>query len=513
MNTPCVYIVGAGPGDPSLVSVRGRHCLEAADVVVFDHRVHARLLRLAKPSAERIDVGPAAPKSLDQDAICFLLAEKAREGRTVVRLKWGDPFVFDSGGKEALFLHEQGVPFEVVPGIPVAIGSTAYAGVPVTYPGAGDVLTFVRGHEGEIDAPPNVDWARLAGLGGTLVCYAGSRQVGAITQALVSHGRAAEEAAALIYDGTMPSQHTVQGTLGDIASQARDGSAALLVVGAVAGLRQHLRWFDERPLFGKRIVVTRSREQAGELIEMLEERGADAIPAPTIRIAPPDDLLALDRACLEAGSFDWIVFTSGNGVDYFMDRLLAVSDVRELKGVRICTIGPSTASRLARYGIRVNLTPAEFRAEAVVAALEAEGDLTGKRFLLPRADIARDLLADELREAGADVVDVIAYRTTLAGADRDAEPDIYRMLLDRQIDAVTFTSASTVRNFVAILGKEQAVDLLRTTVVASIGPVTAEAAQQLDIATHVMPERYTIPDLVDALVEHFARSEVTQAAD
>jgi len=512
MNTPCVYIVGAGPGDPSLVSVRGQRYLQAADVVVYDHRVHARLLRLAKPGAERIDVGPAAPKSLDQDAICFLLAEKAREGRTVVRLKWGDPFVFDSGGKEALFLHEQGVPFEVVPGIPVAIGGPAYAGVPVTYPGAGDVLTFVRGHEGEVDAPPDVDWARLAGLGGTLVCYAGSRQVGAITHALVSHGRAADEAAALIYDPTLPSQQTVQGTLGDIASRARNGSAALLVVGMVAGLRQHLRWFDERPLFGKRIVVTRSQEQAGELIEMLEERGADAIPAPTIRIAPPEDLGALDRACVEAGFFDWIVFASANGVDHFMDRLLALSDVRELKGVRICTIGPSTASRLARYGIRVDLTPAEFRAEAVVAALKADGDLTGKRFLLPRADIARDLLADELREAGADVVDVVAYRTTLASPDREAEPDIYRMLLDRQIDAVTFTSASTVRNFVTILGREQAVDLLRTTVVASIGPVTAEAAQQLDIATHVMPVRYTIPDLVDALVEHFAKSEVTEAA-
>jgi uroporphyrinogen III methyltransferase/synthase len=513
MNTPCVYIVGAGPGDPSLVSVRGRQYLQAADVVVYDHRVHARLLRLAKSGAERIDVGPAAPKSLDQDAICYLLAEKAREGRTVVRLKWGDPFVFDSGGKEALFLHEQGIPFEVVPGIPVAIGGTAYAGVPVTYPGAGDVLTFVRGHEGETDASPDVDWARLAGLGGTLLCYAGAKQVGTITGALLSHGRAADEAAALIYDGTLPSQHTVQGTLGDIAQQARDGSAALLVVGAVAGLRQHLRWFDERPLFGKRIVVTRSLEQAGELIEMLEERGAEAIPAPTIRIAPPEHLSELDRACLDAGAFDWIVFTSGNAVDHFMERLLALRDVRELKGVRVCTIGPSTASRLARYGIRVDLTPPEFRAEAVVDALKATGDLTGKRFLLPRADIARDLLADELRGAGADVVDVAAYRTIPAAIEREGGPDIYRMLLDRQIDAVTFTSASTVKNFINMLGQEQAADLLRTTAVASIGPVTAEAAQQLGIATDVMPARYTIPDLVDALVEHFAKPLVAETAD
>ena len=505
MNTPFVYIVGAGPGDPSLVSVRGRQVLAAADVVVYDHRVHARLLRLARPGAERIDVGSAAPKPLEQDAISYLLAEKAREGRTVVRLKWGDPFLFDSGGKEALFLHEQGIPFEVVPGIPAAIGATAYAGVPITYPGAGDALIFVRGHEGETDNPPDVDWSKLAGVGGTLVSFAGARQVGVIAGALLANGRSPEESAALIYDATLPSQETIEGTLGTIAAQARDGSAALLVVGAVAGLRQHLRWFDERPLFGKRIVVTRSLEQAGELIEMLEERGAEAIPAPAIRIAPPDDTDALQKACAEAGTFDWIVFTSGNAVDYFMDCLLAISDVRDLKGVRICTIGPSTAARLARHGIRVDLTPGEFRAEAVVEALMAAGDVAGKRFLLPRANIARDLLADELRAAGADVVDVAAYRTLPAAAERDGGPDIYRMLLDRQIDAVTFTSASTVRNFVAALGREQAVDLLGSTVVASIGPVTAEAAQQLEIATQVMPSRYTIPDLVDALVEHFSR--------
>lgn len=504
MNRPCVYIVGAGPGDPALISVRGQRCLGAADVVVYDHRIHARLLRLARAGAERIDVGAAAPKPLDQDAISYLLADKVRDGKTVVRLKWGDPFVFDGGGKEALFLHEQGVPFEVVPGIPVAIGGPAYAGIPVTYPEAGDVLTFVRGHEGETDMSPEVDWSKLAGAGGTIVCYAGARQIAAMTHALVSHGRPAEEAAALIYRATTPSQRTVEGTLGTIAGQAEQGAPALLVVGAVASLRAHLRWFDDRPLFGRRIVVTRSPEQAGELIDMLEERGAEAIAAPTIRIGPPDDLGALDRACAAAGTFDWIVFTSANAVDYFMSRLMAQSDVRELKGVRICTIGPSTASRLSRYGIRVDLTPSEYRAEAVAEGLKALGAVKGMRFLLPRADIARELLADELRGAGAEVVEVAAYKTTLAGPDNDQ--DIYRMLLDRQIDAVTFTSASTVKNFCTIFGRDQAADLLRATVVASIGPVTAEAAQQLDIATAVMPERYTIPDLVDALVDYFTRN-------
>jgi uroporphyrinogen III methyltransferase/synthase len=507
MNTPFVSIVGAGPGDSALLTVKGRRYLQAADVVVYDHRVPPRLLRLAKPGAERIDVGAAAPKPTDQDAISFLLAEKAREGRTVVRLKWGDPFLFDSGAKEALFLHEQGIPFEVVPGIPVAIGAAAYAGVPVTHPDAGDVVAFIRGHEAETDAPPNVDWERLTGLGATLLCYAGSQQIAAITRALLAHGRPADEAAALIYDGTLPSQRTVQGRLADIAGHAREGTPAILIVGAVAGLREHLRWFDDRPLFGRKIVVTRSREQAAELIDMLEERGAEAILAPTIRIMPPEDMAALDRACADAGTFDWLVFTSANAVDSFMERLLAAADIRELKGVRICTVGASTASRLSRYGLRVDLTPAEFRAEALVEALKGDGDVRGRRFLIPRADIARDVLVEELRDAGAEVVDVVAYRTVLAGTERDSGPDIYRMLLDREIDAVTFTSASTVRNFARIIGPEQAADLLRTTVVASIGPVTAEAAQQLEIATTVMPERYTIPDLVDALVEHFSTGE------
>ena len=505
-----VFIVGAGPGDPGLISVRGCRRLETADVVVYDRQVGARVLRLARPDAEKIDVGAAAPRPLDQDAISLLLVEKAREGKSVVRLKWGDPFVFDSGGKEALFLHEQGVPFEVVPGIPAAIGSSAYAGIPVTYPDAGDVLTFVRGNESESDTPPRVDWERLAGLDGTLVCYAGARQVGAIARALLDHGRAGEEAAALIYGGTTPGQVTIRTTLATIAEHARPNEAAMLIIGRVAGLREHLRWYDERPLFGRRIVVTRSKEQAPELVEMLEERGADAIQAPTIRIAPTEDPEALDRACAMAGTFDWIVFTSANAVDFFMRRLLAIADIRDLKGVRICAIGPSTADRISRHGIRIDLMPDESRGEAVADALTSAGSVAGQRVLLPKADIARETIADELRASGADVTEVAAYRTLLAGAERDGDQDVYRMLLDRQIDAVTFTSPSTVRNFAQIIGQEQAVDLLSTTIVASIGPVTAEAAQQLGIATTVMPARYTIPDLVNALVEYFHQKSETQ---
>jgi len=506
MKQPCVYLVGAGPGDPTLISVRGQRYLEAADVVIYDHRIHARLLREARADAERIDVGPAAPKRLEQDAICFLLAEKARDGKTVVRLKWGDPFVFDSGGKEALFLHEHGIPFEVVPGIPVSIGGTAYAGIPVTYPEAGDVLTIVRGHEHESDITSNDEWRALAGIAGPIICYARKRQVQAMSDALISNGRAPDESAALNYDATLPSQRTVEGTLETIGSIADADHAGLMVIGAVAGLRAHLRWFDNRPLSGRRIIVTRSREQATELIDMLEERGAEAIPAHSIRIAAAEDPGPLEEACQQAGSFNWIIFASANAVDYFMRGLLVRGDVRDLHGVRLCTVGPSTAARLQRYGVRVDLTPAEFRADALLDALKAFGPLHGQRILIPRTNIARDRLAEELREAGAEVVDIIAYRTIPGGIERSGEYDIYRLLLDRQIDAVTFASASAVRNFVSMIGEDQAADLLKSTVVASIGPVTAEAAQQLGIQTTVMPARCTMPDLVDALVEHFAES-------
>lgn len=514
MKTGCVYIVGAGPGDPSLISVRGLRYLEAADVVVYDHRVHVRLLRSARAEAELLDVGAAAPRPLEQDAISLLLAEKAREDKIVVRLKWGDPFIFDTGGKEALFLHEQGIPFEVVPGIPAAVGASCYAGVPLTYPGGGDVLTLVRGHEGETEEPPDVNWTRVAATRGTIAVYVGARQLADIAESLRRHGRSADESAVLIADGTTPEQQTVQGTLADIERQAKDAALrfpAMLVVGAVAGLREHLRWFDDRPLSGTRVLVTRSREQAPELVDRLEDLGANPILAPTIRIEPPADPSALDRAAAEAGTYDWIVFTSANGVDAFMTRLVAGrGDVRDLKGAKICTIGPSTAERLERFGIKVDLTPSEYRAEAVVEALRARGALKGKRFLLPRADLARELLPDELRQAGAEVHEVVAYRTALETVERGGEPDIYRMLLDKQIDAVTFTSASTVRNFVKIFGPDAAPDLLRATVVACIGPVTADAAQQLDIQTTVMPSVYTIPALVDALADYFRARRASQ---
>ena len=503
-----VYLIGAGPGDPALITVRGLACLEMADVVLYDRLVHPALFRHARPNAERIEVGTAAPDATAQEAICYLLVEKAREGRTVARLKWGDPFVFDRGGEEALFLHEQGVPFEVVPGIPAAIGIPGYSGVPLTYPGGGDTVTLVRGHEDESQTAPAIDWASLAKLKGTIVCYAGTKQLPAILDALIAHGMSKTESAAVIYEGTLPGQQTVEGTLGELAeltALSRPKRPAILVVGRVVALRQHLRWFDERPLFGRRVVVTRPREDAADLVDRLASLGADTVEAPMIRITAPEDWSPLDRAVDDVGSYAWIVFTSVNAVDHFMERLYRGNrDVRDLKGVRLCAVGPSTRDRLARYGVRIDLVPTDFLAEGVVEALSRITPLAGTRFLLPRADVGRERLAEALRSAGAEVTDVVAYRTLPAEPDPDRDPDIYRMLLDREIDVVTFTSAASVRNFAHTFGLEQAADLLRQTEVAVCGPVTAEAAARLDIPVSIMPAEYTVGALVQAIADHYA---------
>ncbi len=506
MTKSIVYIIGAGPGSPDLITVRGLECLKAADVVIYDHLVHLRLLQAAREDAERIDVGKAAPQPLEQEAICYLLAEKAREGKVVARLKWGDPFVFDHGGSEALFLHEQRVRFEVVPGIPAGIGAASYAGIPLTYPGGGDTLTFVRGHEGAGPSQVSVDWASLAKLDGTIVCYVGPEQMPHMVHELIAHGRPGDEPAALIYDATVAAQLTVVCPLADIPAkfQEIDRRAAMLIVGRVAALREHLRWFDTRPLYGKRILITRPREQAAEFVTLLEGLGAQPIEAPMISIAPPTDWGPLDEVCQRLEEFDWLVFSSGHGVDHFLARLMASPlDLRALKGVKLCAVGPSTAERLTRVGLKVDLVPAESKAEAVVQAMIDSGGVNGSKVLLPRADIGREVIGEGLRKRGAEVTEVVAYRTVAVDAERDGGPDVYRMLLDRGIDIVTFTSPSAVRNFVELLGAEPAADLLRPTLVASIGPVTAEAATQYDIHSAIVPSQYTVRALVAAIVKHF----------
>jgi len=508
VKRPAVYLIGAGPGDPQLITVRGLDCLRAADVVVYDHLVPRGLLKHARADAELIDVGTASPQPLEQEAISYLLVEKAREGRRVARLKWGDPFVFDRGGQEALFLHEQHVPFEIVPGIPAAIAVPAYAGVPVTYPGSGDTVTLIRGYEDESRSLPEVDWTSLARLGGTILCYAGAHQLPRVLEALRQHGCPGDTQAVVVYDGTLPGQETLAGTIAELLDRLRERhrrTPAMLVVGQVASLRPHLRWYDARPLSGRRVLVTRPREQAAELVDRLAALGADAIEAPVIRIAPPEDRTPLLQAAADPSVFDWIVFTSVNAVDAFMTALLEGDrDVRMLKGPKLCTVGPGTADRLSRYGIKVDLVPDEFRAEGVIRAIQASGPLQGRRVLLPRADIGREVIAEELRRAGAAITDVVAYRTVSEDALPESDPDVYGLLLQGRIDVVTFASSSAVRSFARIYGPEQAADLLKQTVVAVIGPSTADAARQLGIPVTVQPQASTIPALVDAIVDYYS---------
>ncbi len=502
---PSVFIIGAGPGAPDLISVRGLRALQSAAVVIHDARVHPRLLALAPAAAERIDVGRTAPDTDEQDAINFLIAEKARDGHIVARLKWGDPFLFDRGGPEALFLHEQGVPFEVIPGVPALVAAPAFAGIPITYPGAGDTLTFIRGFADEGRAAPSVDWASAAQLGGTLVCHVGPRQMPHVVGALMSHGRNAAEPAAFVQHGTLSAQRTVVASLGDIVDRVHEtGSATpgVLVVGSVVAFREHLQWFDNRPLFGRRVLVTRSRNQAPDLVELLELNGAEAVEAPVLRIGPPADAGPMERAAAGVRSFDWVVFTSTNAVAAFVGQVLsAAQDVRALAGPRLCAVGAGTASRLHRFGISPDLEPADHRAPGVVAAMSDGHTLKGARVLLVTTAPPADALGDLLRAAAATVTEVEAYRVTTV--ESDTHLGLYRELLDRRIDAVTFTSANTVRAFIEIYGAEQAPDLLTGTVVATIGPGAADAASLAGIHVDVPAEGATMAALVDGLISYF----------
>jgi uroporphyrinogen III methyltransferase/synthase len=500
-----VFIIGAGPGDPGLITSRGLRLLAQADVVVYDTAVEP-VLRWARPDAERIAVGTPAEHDTAQAAISMLLAEKARDGLLVARLKWGDPFVFDSGGKEAMFLHEQRIAFEVVPGVPAAIGSSAYAGIPATYPGAGDALVLLRGQENSSDRMPQVNWKALADLDGTIASFAGGPAVAGILQQLLDNGMAPDTPAALIRQGTLPSQQTTTGTVASLLAAAAEGepTAGLLVIGKVAGLRDHLRWFDERPLFGRRIVVTRSPEQAPELVDALEALGAQAVQAPTVRIVPPEDPEALDRAASAVDQYDWIVFESAGAATRFLNALTrGPRDLRALGRVSVCAIGPSTADRLAAAGIRADVVTAEAGPDRLGEAMARFAPLEGQRVLVVRPDLLRDVVSQELTRQGADVSDLVAYRTEPVSPDSPRAQDLYRQLLEGRIDAVTFTSPTALRRFAVMIGEEQAADLLNTTTVVAIGPVTAAAALEMGIEAPIVPATYTVTGLVQALVDRF----------
>ncbi|MEZ5293127.1 MAG: uroporphyrinogen-III C-methyltransferase [Vicinamibacterales bacterium] len=500
-----VYIIGSGPGTPGLLTTRGLQCLQSADVVIFDRTVHRRVLDLAPRGVERIDVGRPTREVTDQDAICFLLAEKAREGKVVARLKMGDPFLFDHGGEEALFLHEQGIPFEVVPGVPVSLSTAAYAGIPLTYTGGGDTLTFVRGHEAGNGGKLRVNWTNLAKLDGTIAAHGGRAELASIARGLLDHGRAADERAAIVHAGTLAGQQTELATLREISRRLDedplDGSATL-VVGKVVGLREHLRWFDERPLFGRRVLVTRSRHQAGELVALLEAAGAEAIEAPVLQIAPLEHHEELDLALASLSGFDWIVFANVNAAEGLMQRIYELGrDARALAGPRLCSLGVGVSDRLARFGIRVDAAVEGLGADAVVEALGGRDRLGRVKVLAPGALGGRDTLAEALTAAGADVTQAPSFRTL--AVDDNPELDVYGQLLQRRIDVVTFTSAAAVRSFAALYGVDQVADLLTHTTVATAGPAAGDAVRQLGVTSVIEPGVPSIAALVDAIRAHF----------
>ena len=475
-----VYLVGAGPGDPELLTVKGARVLRGADVVVYDRLSVASLLDLAPAGAERISVGktPGHP-SVPQEEINALLVKYGREGKEVVRLKGGDPFVFARGGEEAQALLDAGVPFEVVPGITSAVGVPAYAGVPVTYRGLSTSFTVVTGHE-DPWAATETDWDAVAAVGGTIVILMGVATRAAIAERLMAGGLAAETPVAAVRWGTRPDQRTVRTTLGQLGATELEAPVTM-VVGAVAGL--DLRWFEARPLFGRRIVVTRAREQASDLVERLHRLGAETIELPAITIDDPDDGGAELRACAESlRDFDWVVFTSVNAVERFGALL---RDARDFHETKVAAIGPGTAGALRGFGIEPDLIPERFVAESLVDAFPA-GD---GRVLLPRAAVARDVLVEGLGAKGWSVNVVQAYRT------RPADPSPSALADARKADAITFTSSSTVTNFLEVAGLDAV-----PPVVVCIGPVTAATAAEAGLTVDVVADEHTIEGVVQALV-------------
>ncbi|MDX9821606.1 MAG: uroporphyrinogen-III C-methyltransferase [Syntrophales bacterium] len=496
-----VYIVGAGPGDAGLITLKGIRCLEKAEVVIYDHLVNPEILRHAHAEAQFLYAGKqGGDHTLSQDQINERLVSEAKAGKIVTRLKGGDPLIFGRGGEEAEVLAKAGIAFEIVPGVTSAIAVPAYAGISLTQRGYTSTLAFVTGHEDRSKEGTDIDWKSLAGIG-SVVFLMGVKNLPNIAAALIAHGKAAETPAALIRWGTTPDQRTVTAPLGGIAEAAEQAGIqppAILVVGDVVSLRERLNWFEKLPLFGRGIVVTRPEAQAEWLGALLAAEGARVIFFPTIRVEPPADWSAVDEAIGRIETYSWIVFTSANGVDFFLKRLKERGrDLRDLKGVRIATIGPATAAKLAELGLRVDLVPGRYLSEGVVEAF-AGIDVAGKRVFLPRAEEARDVIPEGLRKRGATVDVATVYRTV--PSDRDPD-EILKPLREGGIDVLTFTSPSTLTNFLRIVGKDFC--LPPAAKIACIGPITAAAVRKAGLPVDIMEERYTVEGLVEAIVRHY----------
>jgi uroporphyrinogen III methyltransferase / synthase len=502
-----VWLVGAGPGDPGLLTLRGRRCLEEAGVIVYDALVNPLILEWARPEAERICAGKrAGAHSLKQSEINELLADCAESGRRVCRLKGGDPFIFGRGGEEALYLRERGIPFEVVPGVTSAVAGPAYAGIPVTHRGISSELRIVTGHETPEKQEALVDWEGLSqATQATLVFLMAKLNLEGIAARLMRGAWSGETPAAVIAQATLPAQETVRAPLREIAEAARHlPRPALLVVGEAVRLRETLAWFERKPLFGRRIVITRARRESVALAETLIDLGAEAIVAPMLEMHPPLDPNALDAEIAEIAKIDWIVFTSVAGVRYFFDALDRFGwDARALASCLVAAVGPATASALQARGIRPDLIPDRYETAALLEMFSTRDRVKGKRFLLPRSCLASPDLAEGLRRAGAQVREVAAYQA-LTGPPLDA--DLLDRLEQGGIDLVLFTSPSTLRHFIEAIPPDRREALRARLNAAAIGPVTAKALKTLDIAPRLIADTFTGPGLIDAVCRYFTEN-------
>ncbi|MCL5123634.1 MAG: uroporphyrinogen-III C-methyltransferase [Deltaproteobacteria bacterium] len=504
-TTGIVYLVGSGPGDPGLLTLKAAEKIAEADVIVYDYLAGHNFVQKAKPSAELIYVGKSGKQhTVEQIDINQILVKKAREGKTVVRLKGGDPYVFGRGGEEAEELAAAGISFEVVPGITSAIAAPAYAGIPVTHRDHASSVTFVTGHEDPTKEESSIDWSVLARSSGTLVFLMGVKNLDSISGELISNGMAPDTPAALVRWGTTPNQVSVKSDLSNIGRECRKRgltAPAVLIVGSVVNLSDTLSWYERKPLFGKRIVVTRAREQSRKMAEKISANGGEPILFPTIEITDPGDYQLLDDAIERISEFDWILFTSENGVERFFKRFFALDkDIRELAGPRFGAIGPVTAKAISSRGIKVDRLAKEFVAEGLLDVFQNE-DLTGKRFLIPRAEKARDVLPEGLEKKGAVVEITPVYQTRRpSGSDVDA---IKKSFLKKSIAAITFTSSSTVNHFVDMFEGSNVRDLLEGTVIASIGPVTSNTLERHGLKASIEAREYTIDGLLKALTDYY----------
>ncbi len=502
----CAYLVGAGPGDPGLITLRAIELISRADVLVYDNLVNPKLLLYAPHSAEKIYVGKeASMHTLPQDKINQLIAQRAKTGETVVRLKGGDPFIFGRGGEEAEYLASESVPFEIVPGISSAIAVPAYAGIPLTHRDYNTSVAFITGHERPDKEKSSIPWKELATGPKTLVFLMGVKNLPLICDSLIKYGRSRETPAAVIQWGTLSCQKTITGRLDDIFLKVKAAGImppAIIITGEVIRLRERLNWFEKRPLFGRKIVVTRSRAQASQLVKQLEELGAQVTEYATIAIKRIYPNPKLKSAILNIKDFDWIVFTSVNGVECFFHFLeLMHIDTRWLAGLNICAIGPATAEMLKRHGIIADLVPDSYKAEGIIKVLDSFEDIKGKGILIPRAASARQVLPQQLSERGAKVVVIPVYETLPdTGTNTD---ELVREIERGEVSMITFTSSSTVTNFFSNLEGRIKKEELNQVVMACIGPITEKTLAERGYAARVVPEHFTIPDLVNAILEYY----------